>query len=241
MIHNTFLGDGINGFIANDTPPHNYNYSNLVMSNNITEFDQQRWFRAVTPANMFCIDPCWSTSTLSGTFTSQNNGIINSGAINGGGLSDSALIAAYGTAILGTLYDTTQFTNYSGAPFASYSTVNTDYHGYALTGSGPWRNAASDGTDPGVNLTKLDAALSGGTDPGVNLTTLDAALSGSSYSPCDVNQDGVVSVLDVQLVVNMNLGLIPCTANINGPNVCQVTTIQRVINASLGGACVTGP
>ncbi len=60
-------------------------------------------------------------------------------------------------------------------------------------------------------------------------------------SACDLNFDGVVSVLDVQLAVNMSLGTTPCTANINGPGVCAVTTIQRVVNAALGGPCVTGP
>jgi hypothetical protein len=60
-------------------------------------------------------------------------------------------------------------------------------------------------------------------------------------SACDLNSDGVISVLDVQLAVNMSLGTTPCTANINGPGVCAVTTIQRVVNAALGGPCVTGP
>jgi hypothetical protein len=60
-------------------------------------------------------------------------------------------------------------------------------------------------------------------------------------SACDLNFDGVVSVLDAQLAVNMSLGTTPCTANINGPGVCEVTTIQRVVNAALGGPCVTGP
>jgi hypothetical protein len=65
--------------------------------------------------------------------------------------------------------------------------------------------------------------------------------AGTGASACDLNADGAVSVLDVQLAVNMSLGVIPCTANINGPGVCAVTTIQRVVNAALGGACVTGP
>jgi len=39
----------------------------------------------------------------------------------------------------------------------------------------------------------------------------------------------------------MSLGMIPCTAKINGAGVCAVTTVQRVVNASLGGACVQGP
>ncbi len=60
-------------------------------------------------------------------------------------------------------------------------------------------------------------------------------------SACDLNFDGATTVLDAQLAVNMSLGTTPCTANINGPGVCEVTTIQRVVNAALGGPCVTGP
>ena len=61
-----------------------------------------------------------------------------------------------------------------------------------------------------------------------------------SQSACDLSQDGPVNVVDVQLAVNMALGLIPCTANINGSGVCNVVTVQRVINASLGQPCLTG-
>jgi hypothetical protein len=58
-------------------------------------------------------------------------------------------------------------------------------------------------------------------------------------SPCDLNGDGSVNVVDYQLVVNMSLGKIPCTANINGNGVCNVITAQRIINAALGGSCIT--
>jgi len=60
---------------------------------------------------------------------------------------------------------------------------------------------------------------------------------------CDLNQDGAVNVVDVQLATNMNLGLLPCTANINGPGVCNLIVIQRVTVAALGGPCVmdSGP
>jgi len=58
-------------------------------------------------------------------------------------------------------------------------------------------------------------------------------------SACDLNLDGSVNVVDVQLGVNMSLGLAPCTANINGAGVCNVVTVQRVINAGLGGTCQT--
>ena len=58
-------------------------------------------------------------------------------------------------------------------------------------------------------------------------------------SACDLNLDGSVNVVDVQLGVIMSLGLVPCTANINGAGVCNVVTVQRVINAGLGGTCQT--
>jgi len=60
----------------------------------------------------------------------------------------------------------------------------------------------------------------------------------ASYSACDVNQDGVVNIVDVQLIVNQALGLSPCTAvNIDGS--CDIGAVQRVINAALGQPCNT--
>jgi hypothetical protein len=64
-------------------------------------------------------------------------------------------------------------------------------------------------------------------------------------NPCDLNKDGTVRSeepnSDVKLAIDMSLGLVkPCTANILGDGVCNVMVVQRVINASMGGACVTG-
>jgi hypothetical protein len=56
-----------------------------------------------------------------------------------------------------------------------------------------------------------------------------------SLSPCDVNGDGMTNVADVQLEVNMALGISPCT---NPSGVCTVVSVQRVVNAALGGQCV---
>ncbi len=61
----------------------------------------------------------------------------------------------------------------------------------------------------------------------------------SSANACDLVPDGTVNILDVQKVVNMLPGgTEPCTANITGPGVCNSTTVQRVVNAALGQACV---
>ena len=57
---------------------------------------------------------------------------------------------------------------------------------------------------------------------------------------CDLNNDGAVNILDVQLATNMALGQTPCTANVAGAGVCNLIVVQRITNAALGGACVTG-
>ena len=59
-------------------------------------------------------------------------------------------------------------------------------------------------------------------------------------SACDLNQDGKVDSADVQLATNMALGTSTCTAAVVGSGVCNVVVVQRVVNAALGGTCVTG-
>jgi hypothetical protein len=63
----------------------------------------------------------------------------------------------------------------------------------------------------------------------------------TQLNACDVNGDGVLTGDDIQLVMNMALGIVPCTAQINGNNVCNAITAQRVINAVLGSACIVTP
>ncbi len=57
---------------------------------------------------------------------------------------------------------------------------------------------------------------------------------------CDLNSDGKVNSTDVQSAINMSLGLNPCSANVYGAGVCNVVVVQRVVNASMGGTCMTG-
>lgn len=67
-----------------------------------------------------------------------------------------------------------------------------------------------------------------------------AGSGGGGQNPCDLNGDGTVNALDVQLAVSMALGLTSCTANIDGLDVCDVVVVQRVVDASMGGPCVVG-
>jgi hypothetical protein len=62
-----------------------------------------------------------------------------------------------------------------------------------------------------------------------------------SLLPCDLNGDGKVDGLDVQSAKNQALGISPCTtADLQHNGTCTVVGVQRVINATLGGACRTG-
>lgn len=81
----------------------------------------------------------------------------------------------------------------------------------------------------------LLAALAGG------LSLFSPATAwGQAANACDLNKDGVVTVLDIQLAVNMVLGSAPCTANIVAAGVCNIVMVQRVTNAVLTGNCITG-
>jgi hypothetical protein len=225
IIHNTMLGANVNMQVASGLP---YNYTNFLFRDNITEFDQYRHANQCPDSPGFidgitCLNGDVSTSL---TWTESNNAIINSGAINGDqGQSDTVLRSRYSGLINTTLYDTTQGMNYSGAPFTNYSAIGTDYHNWALTGAGPWRNSASDGTDPGVNFATLDAAIGGG-------STLTCSPKTHVSPP---------TVTDIQLQTNMALGIVACTNNITQTGTCNTTDVQRVVNAALGGACVIGP
>lgn len=63
----------------------------------------------------------------------------------------------------------------------------------------------------------------------------------SSANNCDVNGDGAVNVVDVQLAVNMALGQTACMSFVNGPRVCNAVVVQRVVNAALGSTCLVNP
>jgi hypothetical protein len=69
---------------------------------------------------------------------------------------------------------------------------------------------------------------------------LSSVSAWAQVSPCDLNADGAVNIADVQLAVNMSVGMANCTANIMGAGICNVVVVQRVVNAALGQACVTG-
>lgn len=67
-------------------------------------------------------------------------------------------------------------------------------------------------------------------------STVSFKVASAGGGPCDLNHDGVVNVEDVQLAVDMDLGIVACPSNLDG-GVCGSTLVQQVLNAALGGAC----
>jgi hypothetical protein len=62
----------------------------------------------------------------------------------------------------------------------------------------------------------------------------------SQTASCDVNNDGVVNVLDVQLITNMEIGatgFTSCTANVGGVLGCSDSARQVIVKAALGQGC----
>ena len=82
-----------------------------------------------------------------------------------------------------------------------------------------------------IPLTGIFAATTGGLF--VNEMTAGAPYALKVFSPCDINQDGSVNVLDVQLVVAAILGTGTCSV----PGGCNIVTVQDVVIAALGGSC----
>lgn len=70
------------------------------------------------------------------------------------------------------------------------------------------------------------------------LLTFSASIwAQGAVNACDLNSDGVVNVLDVQLAINMYLGLTTCTADIDTLDVCNTDVVNAVATAALGGTC----
>jgi hypothetical protein len=81
--------------------------------------------------------------------------------------------------------------------------------------------------DPGPDAIEFEA-LGGTTDPFI------WKIEGGA-NPADINNDGTVDAVDIQLVINAALGLsVAQNTDINGDNTTDAVDVQLVINAALG-------
>ncbi len=102
------------------------------------------------------------------------------------------------------------------------------------------------GTGVGANLSCFnEAAVRAGTPSALCPLPPEVQQTGSQAQAgisCDLNKDGVVNVLDVQLATNQVLGYATCgSADLIGSGQCNIVDVQRVISTSLGASCHLGP
>jgi hypothetical protein len=76
----------------------------------------------------------------------------------------------------------------------------------------------------------------------VDVSPMMVDANSGQAATCDLNDDGVVNVIDVQLEIDAALGLRACGAgDLNGDGVCNATDVQRIEQAALGQGCQVGP
>jgi len=123
-----------------------------------------------------------------------------------------------------------------------------------LTGSTPVTlNLANFAGAPGAHVWQLTASnvIQKLADVAVSSNSITAVLPQQSITlfvipaiahACDLNGDGSVNIVDVQLAINQALGTAACTtASLQQNGQCNVVDVQRIINTALGGTCITGP
>lgn len=105
----------------------------------------------------------------------------------------------------------------------------------------PCSTSASRGERSAENSPKVSNVLLARADTGFESREATSARAlATPANACDLNQDGTVNIVDVQLGTNMYLGTAACTATVEGAGVCNQDVINRIKTASLGGACVVG-
>jgi hypothetical protein len=108
--------------------------------------------------------------------------------------------------------------------------------------------SGSPAIDAGITISGLSTDIAGVVRPQGSAFDIGAYeyFLGSAPPPttsaCDLNADGSINVLDVQLAIDQTVGLASCTtAALVGNGTCTIVDIQRIADAALGGACVVGP
>lgn len=89
--------------------------------------------------------------------------------------------------------------------------------------------------DASGNFTLTIRVLHLSNDPNANNDQVSDSAPIQSF--CDLNQDGVTDVADVQQMLNQALGLAPASGDLTNDGVVNVANVQRVINAAFNLGC----
>jgi uncharacterized repeat protein (TIGR01451 family) len=107
------------------------------------------------------------------------------------------------------------------------------------TGAGATLSAASAVTNSSgiASVTATANSTLGSYSVTAAVGSLSTRFALTNDSKCDINLDGQINVVDVQLIINEALGVAPAVNDLNGDGVVNVVDVQIVINAALGLGC----
>jgi hypothetical protein len=114
----------------------------------------------------------------------------------------------------------------------------TDSSTQNLTGSVTWSSSTL-GTAT-ISASGLATAVGTGASTigaKLNSVTGSTTLTVTALGACDINQDGLYNLPDVQILINQALGALLAANDLNGDNVVNAVDIEIVINAVLNLGC----
>jgi hypothetical protein len=149
-------------------------------------------------------------------------------------IADSASPKVAAFAESGGLYTTASFTsNHSGTGQYLVTGLSPGTYSVSLNGAAILSNQT---VNSGDNTLYFESAS------GVIAVTQTAAGTNPGLT-CDLNGDGQVNIVDVQIAVNAALGITTCEPQyqLDGSGNCTVIDVQRIENSALGLGCLIGP
>ena len=199
------------------------------------------WFRTGAPTGAYTITysavsgyttPAPQTQTLAAggsiTFTAA---YTNAAAIvvSGGGTQSATVNTGFSSPLQVTVTDA------NGNPVAG---VTVSFSA-PTSGAGATLSSASAITNSSgiASVTATANGVAGSYTVTATAGPLAASFALLNASKCDINQDGIVNVVDVQREINEALGVSPAVHDLNGDGVVNVVDVQIVINAALGLGC----
>jgi sugar lactone lactonase YvrE len=114
---------------------------------------------------------------------------------------------------------------------------------WTISGLPSWIALTGPSATTGPGNAGLTVAANSGASRLATITIADASVAVTqagaqgAINPCDINKDGVVNVVDVNLMIQEILGEIPAVNDLKGNGIVNVLDVQIVFNAALGLGC----
>jgi len=161
----------------------------------------------------------WEFSGVAASSPLDQTAVLNSQAFTAAPVGAAVTPTAAGEVVLSLAAVSGNVTGiYAGNPFTNDSGLKGNGWAHLMTSSAGSYSAQWNESPSGTYASSTVSFLAAG-----------------AYSACDLNQDGMVNILDVELAIDMALAPPPCTAPFGQ---CNPAFATAVLTSAMGGACV---